>query len=179
MEYYNKMSIEMANNAAAQKAFEILKETLANGNYDTDYCSAPSIRLPEAIAITGNLLSLDDEDGFYIPEDMMNVAADIFTAIVTELKEEFVCGSAFTDSDYAVSDVAATIDSNNLILKTTYHPAGFVDFLTCEECGEEIVSLEDYDPNKEYVCPECGEPLDLQSQYEELVPQITIKTIAF
>ena len=44
MEYYNKMNIEMANNAAAQKAFEILKDTLANGNYDTDYRCEPSIK---------------------------------------------------------------------------------------------------------------------------------------
>lgn len=179
MEYYNKMNIEMTNNAAAQKAFEIVKEVLVNGNYDTDYRCEPSIKLPEAIIVKKNILSLSGDDGFYTPEDMMNVAADVFTAIATDLKNEFVCGSAFTDSDYAVSDVVATIDSNKLLLQTIYYPAGFVDFLTCEECGEEIVHLVDYNPNEEYVCPECGKTLDLQSQHDEIIPRIAIKAIAF
>ena len=179
MEYYNKMNIEMADNAAAQKAFEILKETLANGNYDTDYRCEPSIKLFEAITINKNTLSLSGDDGFYTPEDMMNVAADVFTAIATDLKNEFVRGSVFTDSTYADSEITAIVDVGKVIISTTYYPMGFVESLVCDDCGEEIVSLQDFDPNKEYVCPECGETLDLQSQYDEVIPQTTEKIIAF
>ena len=179
MEYYNKMSIEMANNAAAQKALEILKETLANGNYDTDYCSAPSIKLPEAIIVKKNILSLSGDDGFYTPEDMMKVAADVFTAIATTLKNEFVRGSVFTDSTYADSEITAIVDAGKVIISTTYYPMGFVESLVCDDCGKEIVSLQEFDPNKEYVCPECGEIINLQSQYDEVIPQTTEKIIAF
>ncbi len=42
--------------------------------------------------------------------------------------------------------------------------------LCCPECGEEIVSVSEYDSEKIYTCPECGEECDLEEEYEESRP---------
>ena len=50
--------------------------------------------------------------------------------------------------------------------------------MCCDECGENIVKIDEYDASKTYFCEECGEEVDLQEQYENCKPIITEKVIA-
>ena len=57
------------------------------------------------------------------------------------------------DSTYSESMIDATYMKGLLKITETYYPCGYVETLDCEECGEEIVELEDFDPDEEYICP--------------------------
>ena len=37
--------------------------------------------------------------------------------------------------------------------------------------GEEIVSMEEFEKGKTYVCPDCGEECELDDEYDEALPQ--------
>ena len=45
------------------------------------------------------------------------------------------------------------------------------------ECGEYVVRLDEYDPSKTYICPECGEEVDLSENYKACAPVINKETI--
>ena len=43
----------------------------------------------------------------------------------------------------------------------------------CTECGCQITTAEDYIPNKKYICPDCGEELDIEEMFGGSLPTVT------
>ena len=50
-------------------------------------------------------------------------------------------------------------------------------YAVCDECGEEIVRIDEYEVGKKYYCSECDEEIDLSEQYAEVKPIITVEEI--
>ena len=166
MNYTNEMKATMINAEAAVNAKAIIEDILSK-KVSSDYKDNPMISFLEDLEIKDNVLSLDGDNGYFIPED----AQEIFEEIVKALA---ACGlvkfNSYNESTYSESCVEATISNGKLEVETVYYPCGYCEYLECPECGEFVVKLEDYDPNATYHCPECGEEIDLSEQYKEVAP---------
>ncbi len=176
MYYTNNITIEMKDNTTATKALEILKERLATGfEFDKEYRRNPSERMAEALEVEKNTITIPEEDGFHTPDHSMVVVVELMKAVATELKNEtFFCFSCNT-SDCDEAQIEAEYENGILKTETAYYPNGYTEYLYCEECGADVVAMEEYDPNETYICPDCGEELDMESVYEEWKPEITVK----
>lgn len=176
MYYTNEITIEMKDNTTATKALEILKARLEAGfDVDKNYRRNPSKRMAEALAVEENTIIIPEEDGFYDPYTSIDVNIELLKALATEMRDEafttFICNV----SDCDEAQIEAEYENGTLTTTTTYYPNGYTEFLYCEECDAEIVELEKYDPNATYICPDCGEEIDMESVYEEWKPEITKK----
>ena len=80
-----------------------------------------------------------------------------------------VCG---TDT-YTTALVDGSYQNGKLSITTSFFPEGYVEDFECPECGELIVSLDKYNPNKTYFCPECGGEID----FSDIAPVIEKETI--
>lgn len=172
MTYSNEMTITMTKNSAALKALEIAqKEINSNANtFNDGYANDPSSKFLSALEVDENIITIENDEGFFTTEDFPSVVKSILEAIAKNLTTETFTCSAYTSSSYSEGEIEASYANGTLEIAETYYPEGYVEYLTCPECGEEIVSLEDYDPNETYTCPECGEEIDLSEQYEECAP---------
>lgn len=178
MEYTNEIKITMNSNNAAQIALNAAVNALTNNaeTLNNGYRRNPSESLADALTVVGNTV-VNDTEGYFTPEDIKCVIEVILEAIASELSEEnFEC-TVYTDSTYACDEIKASYSNSKLNIKETYLPAGYVKYLCCPECGEEIVRIDEYDAEQTYYCPECGDEIDLSEQYEEYAPVVTETTM--
>ena len=178
MEFNNTIKITMENNEAANTALETIKTVLCSGNYSSNYRTNTAEELANDLLVEGSQIVLKDEtSGYFVPEDINEVLEDLLNAIAAiESINKFECES-YSDSTYSENDFEATFENGLLKINSTYYPCGYCEYLSCPECGEDVVRIEDFDPNKEYICPECGEVIDLTEQFEECAPVVEEKTI--
>lgn len=179
MYYEFRMKITMKTAEAAVTAKEILRAQLEKGfDFDENYRYNPAQEMVAALKLCGNEISLPEDFAGYIPEDAKKVGIVLAEKLAASVAGSFTYEVVAT-SDYDELWIDAQCDGNNLCIETTYYPCGFCETLDCEECGEAIISLEEYEEGKIYVCPECGEEIDLSESYSQLAPEIEKKTICF
>lgn len=172
MYYENSMKITLKNKATAAAAMELLKTRLNDGfDCDETYSKNPSVEMMNNLELAGKSVILADETSCFTPEDAQSVFVELLQMLAINLTETF-SAEIFNSSDYSESEIAAKCNINELNIKTTYYPNGFVETLCCDECGMDIVSMEDYEAGKTYICPDCGEMIDLSEEYEENKPVI-------
>lgn len=180
MYYTNEITITMKDNATATKALEILRARLATGfDFDKEYRRSPSERMAEALEVEENTIIIPEEDGFHMPEHSMIVVVELMKAVAAELKKEtFICSSCNV-SDYDEAQIEAEYENETLKTETIYYPNGYTEYLCCEECGTDVVILEQYSAKTTYICPNCGEVVDMANSYDECKPEIIKKNLQF
>ncbi len=167
-------NLTFTNNAAAELAKMIAADTF-KAMMTTDYNYNPYELFAKSLSVKGEVLT--SEEACLTAEDFMNAAAAVIKAIAENLKTENFTFNTFGEDTYTESCVDGCFKDGLLTITSTYYPNGDCEYLGCPECGEFVVSLEEYDPSKTYVCPECGEELDLSEMYAEVAPVITREII--
>ena len=173
MYYYNAMKVTLKNAEAATKALEVLRTRLIEGfDCDNDYERIPSMMMLTRLNTDNHTVSLPEDFGCYRPEDAEGVQIELLKHLALSLSaEDFTC-EIFNEGEYSEGELEAKYKNGKLEIKAVYYPCGRCDFLTCDECGEDVVSLAEYEEGKTYICPECGEEIDLAEAYEEHKPEI-------
>ncbi len=172
MEFFtNDFTVTFTNAAAANKAKQIADETFRALRYDL-YSKQPSIRAANSLTIEDDV-TLTFEEICFDSLDLLDASSKVIKALACGMKEEtfefYVRGSdTYTDGWIEGNYLNGVLDMTN-----TFFPEGYSTYLHCYECGAEVVLMEDYDPNATYVCPECGEEIDLSSA----APDIERETI--
>ena len=161
----NEFTVTFTNTAAASEAKEIAEESLRALN-DEIGNSDEAVLAADLLVVNKNVLAF--EECCFFSEDLMEAAKVVIKAIAFSMKavdfEFSVCG---TDT-YTTAMVDGSYQNGELSITSAFFPEGYVEEFECSECGEAVVSLHDYDPNKTYVCPECGEELD----FSDMAPVI-------
>lgn len=170
MYFTNTIKITMENNEAANTALAIIKKVLCTGNYSSGNTTNTAEELANDLQVKGAQIVQEEYAGYFTVEDIDAVMEDVLKAVAEiDSIHEFEC-EVISDSTYSYGEIEASYKNGLLKIKNTYYPCGYCEYLRCPECSEEIVKIEDFDPNKEYVCPECGEVIDLMHEYKECAP---------
>ena len=144
----NTFTVTFTNAAAANKAKQIAEESLRALNSEIS-SNNEAILAAELLSVNKTTLTFDE--CCFFSEDLMVAAKMVTKAIAFGMKRESfkieVCG---TDT-YTTAIVDGTYQNGDLSITTTFFPEGYVEEFECPECGEVIVSLEKYNPNKTYV----------------------------
>lgn len=179
MEYYNEFKLTMETNAKAKEASEILINRLNKGfEIDNTYRFNPSSKMAQVISANDNTVTLDGYDGYYTVEDSEEVFFELLKVLAENLSEDTFSCEIINNSTYSEGTINASFSNGILTINSVYYPEGYTEYLCCDECGENIVKIDEYDASKKYFCEECGEEVDLQEQYENCKPIITEKVIA-
>lgn len=177
MNYTNELTITMANNEMATKALEILVKRIAAGfECDKEYRTIPSMKMAQELEVKNNTVVLPEESGYYEPKDAEKIFAEIIRELAAALREEFSC-EIYNSGNYSEGILKAYFVKGILKTESTYYPCGNREYLCCDECGEEIVRIDEYEEGKKYYCSECCEEVDLSEQYAEVKPIITVEEI--
>jgi len=170
MTYYNSMEITFETNTTALEALEILKNRLADGfSCDKTYRRNPSMRMINDLRVDENSISLPDEDdfyenGYYLPEHFGEIMCELLKFLAENLNgKTFECISN-NESDCDSLTFEAQYNKDTLTVKTTYYPNGYTEHFYCEDCRTMITSIDEYNENETYICPECGEEFDPTEQ---------------
>ena len=173
MYYTNEMKITMKNENATATALEVLKARMIPGfGCDSQYSKSPSELMLENIFVEASAIVLPEGFGCLVPEDADGVQIELLKYLAENLHEDFFC-EIYNYSDYSEGSVTAEFAGDTLKIKTVFYPCGYCETLSCDECGEDVIALEDYEEGKIYICPECGEEIDLSEDYEGHKPEIT------
>lgn len=179
MEYYNEFKLTMETNAKAKEASEILVNRLNKGfEIDNTYRFNPSSKMAQVISANDNTVTLDGYDGYYTVEDSEEVFFELIKVLAENLSEDTFSCEIINNSTYSEGTINTSFSNGILTINSVYYPEGYTEYLCCDECGENIVKIDEYDASKTYFCEECGEEVDLQEQYENCKPIITEKVIA-
>ena len=171
----NDFTVTFTNAAAAKKAKLIAEESFRAQHYDL-YAYQPSILAADSLIIE-NDMTLTFEEYCFDSSDLMDACINVVKAIANSMKSENFEFSVEGCDTYTESSVEGSFSNGTLTINSIFYPSGWIEDLECPECGEPVVSLEDYDPSKTYVCPECGEEIDLSVQYEEVAPVVSKEVI--
>lgn len=176
MYYETKLKITMKSESSANLAKAAIANALRGGNFDEMYRGCPSEMLISDLTVNSNLLLIDKVEGYYIPEDIMDVLEAAARAIAAAVKDECFEMTSWTTSTYSECSFDASFSNGTLNTESVYYPYGYGATLACEECGDYELSIEDFDPNKTYICPECGAEVNFAEQYESTKPDVCKKT---
>lgn len=154
----NDFTVTFTNTAAASMAKHIADECLRTNNF-SNYTSLPTNLAADSLNIK-NDVTLTYEEICFDSSDLLDASNAIIKAIAYGMKDEDFELSVWGSDTYTESSMVGKYRNGVLEITSVFYPAGYCEYLVCDECDEEIVSVEDYDPNKTYVCPECGEELD-------------------
>ena len=162
----NDLRIEMMNNEAAKNAAEAIKNfaTANAANYDSmsiDTLMADLTIADNAVVFDCSYFMRGYDYTEFVPEICKMLAA----------AESFKGEAHFIDGSSEECHFIFSCENSILNLKSVYYPNGYCSCLCCEECGEEIVSFDEYEEGEIYICPECGEEIDLSDAYEEYKPE--------
>jgi hypothetical protein len=173
MYYNNSMKVTLKNAEAATKALEVLRTRLIEGfECDNDYERVPSMMMLSHLSADNHTVSLPEDFSGYRPEDAEGVQIELLKHLALSLSaEDFSC-EIYNEGEYSEGEVAAKYENGRLEIKAVFYPCGRCDFLACGECGEEVISIAEYEEGKTCICPECGEEIDLSEAYEECKPEI-------
>lgn len=169
----NDLRIEMKNTEAAVKAAEAIKNyTIANAeSYKTLNLQnfLNDLEIEETAVVLNDSYMMHGCDYMeYVPE-ICRVVASLTCVNTFE-------GTAFYTSGYGdEGNVEFSFNGSIVKSKSVCYPNGFVECLCCEECGMDVVSIHEYEAGKIYICPECGEEIDLSEAFEEYSPEIVEK----
>lgn len=171
----NKMMITFTTHAAANCAKKIASRTIQEMNRSFWFCDA-------AEGTTSKILVSDTsvvlaEDAPLLADEMLDVAELIVKTLAAELPQENFTFDIVGADTYAEGWLDGSFTNGTLELTNTYYPEGYCEFVSCPECGEFVIGLDEYDPSKTYVCPHCGEEVDLTKQYEFCKPDIKRETV--
>ena len=176
MYYTTLMNLNLNTEENAHIALTILKDRLNKGfSVDSLYRNCPSANMAASLFIKGTSITLPDYSGFYTPLDSEEVFYELLRHLADALHADFQL-DVYNESDYDEGHFDANCKEGILNITYTYYPLGFLDYFRCENCDQEIVSFSDYEKGKTYICPECGEEIDLSDAYEEFAPCITTST---
>ena len=177
MYYTNELTITMATSEVATKALGIIVKRMAAGfECDKEYCNIPSLKMAQDLKVKDNAIVLPEESGYYEPRDAEKVFKEIVRELAAALKEEFSC-EVYNSGNYSEGTLKAHSVKGILKTEAIYYPCGNREYLCCDECGEEIVRIDEYEVGKKYYCSECCEEVDLSEQYAEVKPIITVEEI--
>ena len=178
MHYENSVKITLKNKKVAAAALEIMKARLIAGfDCDKKYRRTPSMRMCEDLDVTGNIIDLPEDCGYYFADDAEMVMLELLKDLAAHLSGESFTFNICNSNDYDEEWIDGSYANGELKIKTTYLPSGFGDYY-CPACGEVIATMTDdaegniFVEYKEGVCPECGEEIDLSNW----LPVITEKT---
>lgn len=178
MEYYNEFTIEYDTKENALSQQEAVGHCLdeidaTQYGYSSAYNFGEVFR--KRLTFDGEkkfTYGVDGEmDGFATPEDAMEVMP-IMARNLAKLKRNASFElSSENQGTYTDSTVAIKYSNGKLVIDTIYYPSGAGwEMLSCPECGEDVVSMDDYEKGKVYTCPECGAECDFEYEYEEALP---------
>ena len=152
----NDFTLTFTNTAAAIKAKKIADQSLHTLLEDDD----------SLFTLNGVTLTLEDASLF--SEELIDAAREIMEAVANGLKKESFEFSVNGCDTYTAAEIVGNYQNGMLDVTTTFFPEGYSEYLSCPECGEDVVRMEDYDPNMTYVCPEFGEEIDLSAEAPEI-----------
>ena len=174
MYYTNTVKITLKNNESATKALEILRNRLNAGfEIDKNYKRNPSLSMSEALEVIDNAIELPEDFGCYITEDAENVMFELIRHLAENMGNLEFAWNGWNSNDYTDGHFEAEYAQGLLNIQYTYYPSGAGTTVWCAECDEEIIHMDDFEEGKTYVCPECGEVIDMT----EYAPVVTEKTI--
>ena len=163
----NDLRIEMMNNEAAKNAAEAIKN-FASANA-ANYDSMSIDTLMADLTIADNAVVLDCSyfmRGYdyteFVPEICKMLAAT----------ESFKGEAYFIDGTSEECTFTFSCENGTLKMRSVNYPNGYCSHLCCEECGMDVVAIDEYEAGKIYICPECGEKIDLSEAFEEYSPVI-------
>lgn len=184
MEYFNTVRIVFENNRAAsdsRKSVLASLDTVDSQSYGYSENVNFGKIFRENVSFDGDrTFSIEEQSwcGFATPEDSLQLIPEMAKNIAVRNREVPFFISSSNSSTYADSEIELRYRDSVITVKTAYYPQGKDDdMLCCPECGEEIVSVSDYEEGKLYVCPECMEECNLEEQYVEACPVEEQKTI--
>ena len=174
MYYTNAIKVTLKDTESAIKALEILRNRLSAGfAADNGYRRNPSQIMSDALEVADNTIVLPEDFGCYITEDVEGIMFELIQNLAENIGENAFVVENWNQNDYTDGEFEAKYENGLLSMKHIYYPSGFGAVANCEECGEDVVSIEEYEEGKVYVCPECGEVVDLS----EYLPITTEKTV--
>jgi hypothetical protein len=176
----NELTITFKDNTVAINALEILKNRLIVGfGCDSFYKKNPSQLMHDNLNIDKNTIFLLNNIGCYTPEDAENVLPELIQHLAESLSSEKFSCEIWSNSDYTDGGIKAEYKNGLLTIKTVYYPSGYI-FLECPECYALIAEMEEYENGKVnidkdvYVCPDCGEEIEV-SDWMPFTYEKTIK----
>lgn len=148
---------------------EMAKDIAINGLNNEEYSAL--VRMVNDMEVKGSELVIDNDTLFYyFPEGMAEPQKKLLEVIANEMNDSDFEFYSFTDSDTSSIEIIAEYKNGVLVGKSELLPCGFLENLYCEECGEDLIAMDDFDPTKTYICPTCGEVVDLLEQYNMYKP---------
>ena len=174
--FENKMEITFTNNASAIKAKEVATEVLNSSKQEFWFRNAPTNMIKRLI-VEGNVLINPEDEGDFDSSELLETTTSILKAIAEQLPSESFTFDIYGEDTYTEGSLEGKYEDGSLEINSTYYPSGYIEYLCCPECGEEVILISDYDPNKKYTCPECGEEIDLSEEYDKCAPIIETKII--
>lgn len=155
-----EMNFEIYVEAKEQRkaVLEVIKKTLLENGYEKDIDNFVADKKDKCKIMENTSCSLH-------PVSFNEAIQSIYTAIVKELPE--VMFEGYSGYFWGSTEAAHAFKRNGNILEVSllqYEGCG-----SCPECGEEVVFIDDYNPEETYYCPECGEEVpneELYSYYE-------------
>ena len=179
MHYENSLTVTLKNKKTATAALEIMKTRLIAGfDCDKNYRRTPSLQMCEDLDVTGNIIDLPEDCGYYFADYAEKVFLELLKDLAAHLSDESFTFNICNSNDYDEEWIDGSYANGELKIKTTYLPSGFGDYY-CPACGEVIATMNDdaegniFVEYKEGVCPECGEEID----FSEWLPVISENTI--
>ena len=153
MEYCNEFKLTMETNAKAKEASEILINRLNKGfEIDNTYRFNPSSKMAQVISANDNTVTLDGYDGYYTVEDSEEVFFELLKVLAENLSEDTFSCEMINNSTYSEGTINTSFSNGILTINSVYYPEGYTEYLCCDECGENIVKIDEYDASKTYFC---------------------------
>ena len=142
----------METNAKAKEASEILINRLNKGfEIDNTYRFNPSSKMAQVISANDNTVTLDGYDGYYTVEDSEEVFFELLKVLAENLSEDTFSCEIINNSTYSEGTINASFSNGILTINSVYcTPEGYTEYLCCDECGENIVKIDEYDAEQKH-----------------------------
>ena len=172
MEAYTNMTIEMENYEIAIKAAEIAIAAIKKDNaYKNDEHNVSrfinDINVNEGTITVNDSCTLDSWEFDQLIPLMIKAIAATDEVKTFNARTEYLscnCGyEAYCDADYG---------KGTLTIESCASESFYGD---CDECGEFEIYYKDYDPNKSYICEDCGKVLTEEDLFPYGVPEVVIE----
>lgn len=170
MESYNNLRMTMENKSQAVKAAEMIAEIAAKR---TPVSPNELKNFLACVDVQRNMVIVDGSCSLW-ENTFLEMLPEIFKdcASLTNQKLEALAWYESCNCGYSAT-IEAERSGNALNMRTVVSENG--DGI-CPECYEQIVCYDEYDPDKTYFCPECGEELDHEKMFDGVLPVITKET---